>query len=88
MLITSDTNQSACQVCGKLPNDHYARRPALHTGYKYAKTRTNRRLIPSADDWAFKTPLLAGKLDKFASWQGKLVCVQCYQQFLDVVNQA
>jgi len=77
MLISSESNNSACQFCGRVPEDGYSRRPALHTGYRYAKTRSNRvKLVWLPEELK---PIFGDRL-------GKLLCPKCYSEVTDAIN--
>lgn len=70
MLITSDSNKSACEVCGECPEDTYRRNAmSRNSGYRYAKTRHNRVRL----EW-----LPARVMPLYGAWIGKLLCPRCY----------
>jgi hypothetical protein len=78
MLTTSQSNQSACEVCGHASEDRYARnQTARDSGYHYARTRTNRRLVDRVP-----SRLLA----QYGSWVGKKVCRACDLQLIAAMN--
>lgn len=78
MLITSSPNKSTCQVCKRAPGIKYARnQTARVSGVKYAQTRSNRIRV----DW-----IPENLRERFGTWQGKLVCQECYRELSHAIN--
>lgn len=89
-LTTSTKNSQACEVCGGLSEDRFARNStAIHSGYRYVRTRSNRtRIDPLWWDGScggYQSRLEAAGMTA-ELWAGKLVCVDCQHRFCKVVN--
>ena len=86
MITTSATNQSACECCGREPQDRYSRnQTARDVGARYVRTRANRvRIDPTL--WPYYADRL-GDAFPAATWAGKLACPQCRARLYARINE-
>ncbi len=86
MMITSTANSRACEICGQLPPDRFARNQAARdTHARYARTRSNRIEVDAAFWVRYPAKMQAAGLPA-ERWAGKRVCRACYELVIRAIN--
>ena len=84
-IVTTPSNRSACEICGRLPPDRFVRNQvARDIGARYVRTRSNRARIDAHLCQLYADRLTAAGM---ADWAGRLACDHCYLRFIHVINR-